>query len=162
MAYAMGFVLAPICGDLLGTFREEWAHYFRGNLPVKRDVDVTAKDLTDKNLILFGDPGSNSLILRALKRLPVKWTTKAFLLAGGKYDSATSTPSLIAPSPFGNRDHYVVINSGHSFHEAELNRLNYLLFPRNGDWSVISVSGSASATDPARVTKSGYFDEDWR
>ncbi|MES2789841.1 MAG: prolyl oligopeptidase family serine peptidase, partial [Planctomycetota bacterium] len=46
----------------LARFSEEWHHYMRGALPIKDDMAVTADDLRTRNLILFGDPGSNSWI----------------------------------------------------------------------------------------------------
>lgn len=46
----------------------------RGDLPVRNDTEVTEADVRDEHLILFGDPGSNSWIARALPDLPVNWT----------------------------------------------------------------------------------------
>ena len=61
---------------------------------------------------------------------------------------------LIQPNPLA-ADRYVVLNSGHTFGEKELASLNYLLFPRLGDWAVLKL--------PDRVPISaGYFDEQWR
>ena len=51
-------------------FRAEWDRYFRGALPVKNDVEVSDEDIATKNLILFGDPSSNSLIAQVLPSLP--------------------------------------------------------------------------------------------
>ena len=45
---------------------------------------------------------------------------------------------LIQPNPLA-AGRYVVLNSGHTFHEKELATLNYLLFPRLGDWAVVKV-----------------------
>lgn len=42
---------------------------------MKNDTDVTDADILRCNLILFGDPGSNSLIARVLPKMPVHWTT---------------------------------------------------------------------------------------
>jgi hypothetical protein len=60
----------------------------------------------------------------------------------------------------------VVLNSGHTFHEKELASLNYLLFPRLGDWAVLKVDGPAPAkpSEPLNeeVVKSGFFDEKWK
>ncbi len=50
----------------LKRFRNEWSKYFRGELPIKDDVEVTPQDLSSRHLILFGDPASNSLIAQAL------------------------------------------------------------------------------------------------
>ena len=59
----------------LKRFAYEWHRYFRGELLVKNDTDVTDADILRCNLILFGDPGSNSLIARVLPKMPVHWTT---------------------------------------------------------------------------------------
>ncbi len=152
----------------LKRFAYEWHRYFRGELPIKNDADVTKDDRNLRNLILFGDPGSNRLIREALPKLPIKWDAHQLQIAGASYSSVDHSPALINPSPLCERgwSRYVVINSGHTFHEAELNRLNYLLFPRLGDWAVIKVGPKTPATpsDPLdeEVIKAGYFDETWR
>src|SRR5262249_24912568 len=46
----------------LARFAGVWSKYLRGELPVKDDTEVTPDDIATKHLILFGDPGSNSLI----------------------------------------------------------------------------------------------------
>ena len=50
----------------LERFAKEWDRFFRGEIAIKDDVSVTAEDIATKNLILFGDPGSNRLIAQAL------------------------------------------------------------------------------------------------
>src|SRR5579864_2393232 len=46
----------------LDRFVKEWEKFFRGEVEVKNDTDVTDNVIRDKHLILFGDPSSNSLI----------------------------------------------------------------------------------------------------
>lgn len=149
----------------LRRFAEEWRHYFRGELPVKDDVDVTPEDVQSRHLILFGDPGSNLWIAKALPQLPLEWTQESLRLAGREFPSAGHVPALIAPNLLsGAGEHYVVLNSGHTFREAELAKLNYLLFPRWGDWAVLQtdvVRPAGSALED-RVLHAGYFDEDWQ
>src|SRR5262249_53453443 len=58
----------------LKRFADEWHHYFRGELPVKSDTEVTDEDIRTRNLILFGDPGSNRWIAKAIPHLPLAWT----------------------------------------------------------------------------------------
>jgi len=149
----------------LKRFAEEWHHYFRGELPVKDDSAVTEDDVHHKNLILFGDPGSNSWIAKTLPKLPLTWTAEKMTLAGKEYDAAEHVPALIAPNPLpGCERRYVVLNSGHTFRESELSKVNYLLFPRWGDWAVLQIDPSRDATAPAqeKVLQAGYFDENFR
>ncbi len=149
----------------LDRFAEEWRHYFRGELPIKNDVDVTTDDVQNRHLILFGDPGSNFWIANALPLLPVHWTRDTLRLGGREYPSVSHIPALIARNPLpGAGERYVVLNSGHTFRESELSLLNYLLFPRWGDWAVIQTD-AAPHTDQKwadRVRQAGYFNEQWR
>jgi hypothetical protein len=74
---------------------------------------------------------------------------------------------LIYPNVLSGKDRlYLVINSGHTFHEKELNSLNYLLFPRHGDWAVLKVGGKVpekpSELLEEEVLKAGFFDERWQ
>jgi pimeloyl-ACP methyl ester carboxylesterase len=151
----------------LERFQYAWARYMRGDLPVKDDVAVTPEDLRDKHLVVFGDPGSNSLLAQALPRLPLRWSQGTFELGGETFSSAEHAPVLIAPNPLSvNR--YMVVNSGHSFHEKEFAAFNYLLFPRLGDCAVVKPSPGSSAeqkptdTPNGEVLRAGYFTEDWQ
>jgi pimeloyl-ACP methyl ester carboxylesterase len=149
----------------LRRFAHEWHHYFRGELPIKNDVDVTPADVQGRNLILFGDPGSNSWIANVLPYLPLTWSKESLRLGGQRLASSEHFPALIAPNPLpGAGEHYVVLNSGHTFRESELAKLNYLLFPRWGDWAILKIDSARSATEPLEdhVLQAGYFDEQWQ
>lgn len=150
----------------LKRFQYEWHRYFRGDLPIKNDTEVTEEDLRTANLILFGDPGSNPWIRKALPRLPVRWTQKEVRLGKHTYPAADHAPAFIQPNPLpGAKGRYLVINSGHTFHEKELASLNYLLFPRLGDWAVLKVDGKipGSPSEPLveAPVRAGFFDERW-
>jgi hypothetical protein len=148
----------------LERFSREWGRYFRGELPVKDDTAVTEEDARRFHLILFGDPGSNAWIARVLPRLPVRWTREECAIGETRAPAAGHAPVLVQPNPFA-AGRYVVLNSGHTFHEQELATLNYLLFPRLGDWAVVKVPGKVPG-DPSRplgeeLVGSGFFDEQW-
>lgn len=145
----------------LERFRYEWAKFFRGDVPVKADVDVTSEDIAGKNLILFGDPASNSLIAQVLDGLPLTWNEKNITFAGKTYASGSHVPVLIYPNPL-NPSRYVLLNSGHTFHEKDFEGTNALLYPRLGDWAVLSLGmGEEVPLDPA-VAAAGLFDEYWQ
>jgi hypothetical protein len=148
----------------LRQFAHEWSRYFRGELPVKADTAVTPEDVRRHHLILFGDPGSNRWIRRVLPYLPIRWTRAECAIGTTKVGAADHVPVLIQPNPL-TLGRYVVLNSGHTFHEEELSTLNYLLFPRLGDWAVIQIAdGDRNApTDPlgGTVMRAGFFNESW-
>ena len=86
----------------LKRFAYEWHRYFRGELPVKDDTDVTEDDVRRCNLILFGDPGSNRWIARVLPKLPLHWTRDELQLGGERYSAADHVPLLIQPNPLAD------------------------------------------------------------
>jgi predicted esterase len=145
----------------LRRFQEEWSRFLRGELPVKDDVDVTPEDIAKHHLILFGDPSSNSLIEQVLPRLPLGWTKERITWQGRDYDSSTSVPVMIYPSPLVN-ERYVVLNSGHTFHEADFRGTNALLFPRLGDFALLKLKGDKNDPLAAEVQWAGLFDDFWR
>src|SRR5262249_53625746 len=83
----------------LERFRQEWAKYFRGELPIKRDFDVTNEDIASRHLILFGDPSSNSLIAQVLDALPLTWSEKILVFNDKKYTPHDHLPAMIYPNP---------------------------------------------------------------
>lgn len=138
----------------LKTFADVWDRWMRGDLPIKDDVDVTPEDIEGKHLILFGDPGSNSLIARVLPELPLTWDRSTVAL-DGKFPAADHAPVLASASPL-NKGRYVVINSGHTFGNDAFAGSNALLYPRLGDYSVFQIG------EKEEVRANGYFDEKWR
>jgi predicted esterase len=145
----------------LRRFRAEWAKYFRGELPVKDDSDVTSEDLSTRHLVLFGDPSSNSLIGQVIDALPLQWTKEAITFAGKKYPAASHVPALIYPSPL-NPTRYLVLNSGHTFHAADFEGTNALLYPRLGDYAVLRLAGTERDPLAVEVATAGLFDEYWQ
>ena len=138
----------------LDRFGETWNRSLRGDLTVKADVDVSADDIETKHLILFGDPGSNELIARALPGLPLTWDESTLGL-DGKFAAADHAPVLVTSSPL-NRGRYLVLNSGHTFGPDAFKGSNALLYPRLGDYAVFRVGGADE------VRAGGYFNERWR
>ena len=137
----------------LDVFSSNFAKWLRGDVRAKDDRAVTASDIADYNLILFGDPGSNSIIARALAKLPIQWTKTEITIGTQTFGAADHIPVLIFPNPL-NPKRYVVINSGHTFGDEDLRGTNAWLYPRLGDYSVLKPNGE--------IEMSGFFDESWR
>jgi dienelactone hydrolase len=122
------------------TLERDFAKWLRGDPPMIDDTAVTPALARDKNLVLFGDPSNNSVIRRLAGKLPVKWEPGRLLV-------------LVCPNPEAP-SRYVVLNSGHTFGEAEFKGTNALLFPRLGDYAVLDAEG--------KVVRAGLLDENWR
>jgi predicted esterase len=145
----------------LERFRKEWSLYFRGELPIKEDVEVEPMDIATRHLILFGDPSSNSLIGQVQDGLPFKWTKEKITWDGKDYAAGEHVPVLIYPSPL-SITHYVVLNSGHTFHAADFQGSNALLYPRLGDYAIMKLTGDKKDPLAVEVSKAGLFDDFWK
>ena len=137
----------------LDVFRQNFAKWLRGDVRLKDDRAVAASDIADYNLILFGDPRSNSVIGQIVGKLPIRWTDTEIVVGTEKFSAADHVPMLIYPNPL-NPKRYVVINSGHTFGDADFRGTNAWLYPRLGDYAVVTADGT--------VALSGFFDERWQ
>jgi dienelactone hydrolase len=137
----------------------EWIHFFRGEPRVKDDTDISADDITNNNLVLFGDPSSNAVYRRIADRLPIRWTATGVTVGAERFD-ANHAPVLIFPNPL-NAKRYVVINSGFTFHDQSNNDMQS---PKLPDWAIVDVTkpGNNYKYLPLFVEAQGFFDELWR
>ncbi len=143
-------------------FREGWGRYCRATLPETTDAALTAADIHDKNLYLFGDPGSNAVLRRLLPKLPLRWTRDTITLAGKTFSSHDHLPILIFPNP-ENPQRYVVLNVGFTFSRADMDGSNSQQYPHLPDYAVLRIAPEAYTDDRAKNTElAGFFDENWQ
>ncbi len=138
----------------LDRFAQEFPEWMRGDVPVTTVSRVTRAEEGSHNIVAFGTPATNPLIARAVKTTPIRWTAQAIVVGDRKFDSATHMLSMIYPNP-ENPKRYLVINSGHTFHEADFKGTNALLYPRVGDWAVTDIA-------TGKVVAEGVFDRNWK
>ncbi len=148
------FMDAFLCVNPPRQFAAEYAKWMRADLRVKDAGAVTSQDIAANNLILFGDPSNNKLIAKIAKNLPIQWKKGQIVLGDKKYSATEHTLALIYPNPL-NPKKYVVLNSGHTFHEADFKGTNALLYPRLGDYAIIRRSDN-------KVVEAGLFTDDWQ
>jgi hypothetical protein len=145
----------------LSRFEQEFDKWMRGRIQVVDDTDVTQELIAHRNLVLFGDPGSNSLLSKVLDDLPIDWTEDGISVDGKTYDPATHGLSLIYPNPL-NPQRYVVINSGMTTHEKDFKASNSWLFPKLGDIAVQSFERQEDDSFAESVEWATLFDSDWQ
>lgn len=146
----------------LNTFREGWGRYCRATLPETTDTALTAADIRDKNLVLFGDPGSNAVLRRLLPKLPLRWTKDTIILAGKTFSAHDHLPTLIFPNP-ENPQRYVVLNIGFTFSRADMDGSNSQQYPHLPDYAVLRIAPDAYTDDRSKNTElAGFFDENWQ
>lgn len=134
--------------SVLEQFRREFELWFRGEVRVVDDTAVDERLIADHNLILFGDPGSNAVLRRVLPDLPIQWTADAITIGGQSWSADTHGIRLIYPNPLNPR-RYIVINSGHTMHDADFRASNAWLFPRAGDVAIQRIPADNAAGKPA-------------
>jgi len=139
--------------EMLGRLQHDFSKWLRGEPRVKDDRAVSGSDIANNNLILFGDPWSNSVIAQVIRKLPIEWTKEKITLAGRTVDASSHAPVLIYPNPL-NPNRYVVINSGHTFSDADWRGTNANLYPHVGDYALIGLADQA-------IVHSGFFNEHW-
>ncbi len=145
----------------LERFKQEWSKYMRGDIRIVDDKDQFLSSNHEAGMILFGDPGSNQVIKELLPHLPFKWTQKTITWRGKEYDAAIHVPVMIRPNPEARTHTYIVLNSGHTFHKADFEGTNALLYPRLGDWALLKVKDAKKPLEVEVVT-AGLFDERWK
>ncbi len=141
------FVEGPAGNARMERFAADYRKWLRAEMPTKalRDSD---------HRVLFGDPASNPAIAAIIGKLPLEWNGDQIRIGGRTYDAKTHVPALVYPDPLAP-SRYVVINSGHTFSEAEFRGTNALLYPRLGDWAVVRL-------DDGEAVAAGYFNEQWK
>ena len=142
-------------------FSHDFDKWLRGQVPTVRDTRLTDEQLADHNLILFGDPASNSVLQRVLPQLPIVWEQNRLEVAGQSYDPQTHAVVLIYPNPLNPRK-YVVLNTGHTFGEKDFKASNAMLYPRLGDVAVLSIERKADGQFTETPVYAEVFNNRWQ
>jgi dienelactone hydrolase len=139
---------------------EHWRRHFRGDARVVNDVDLTDEMIQSSNIVLWGDPKSNSVLAKIADKLPIQWTADKVTVGEKSYDAKNHAPILIHPNPL-NLNRYVVLNSSFTFRDyAYLNNARQV--PMLPDWAVIDLNTPPNAIWPGKVVDANFFDEQWK
>jgi hypothetical protein len=145
----------------LGRVSGEWDKWFRGELRIAQDVTLADADIASRNLILFGDPGSNAVLAKIVDKLPLKWTKESLTIGGKTYPAGDHAVAMIFPNPL-NPSKYVVINSGPTVKADEYKKSNAWFFPRLGDAAALRIDfEAATATYRSTPVWSTIMNSDW-
>ncbi len=152
------------CETTMDQFAKLWDKHMRGTARIWESMSPHVIPHTHaSDLILFGDPGSNPDIAAILPNLPITWTKDELIVNGVKYDPKTHYPVLIYPNLTDSTvKRYYVLNSGHTFKDADFRGTNALLYPRLGDWAVLKPKPTKEDPGAVEVVAAGIFDEFWQ
>lgn len=139
---------------------EHWRRHFRGDARVVNDVDLTDEMIQSSNIVLWGDPKSNSVLAKIADKLPIQWSAETITVKDKTYDAKTHAPILIYPNPL-NQNRYVVLNSSFTFRDyAYLNNARQV--PMLPDWAIIDLTTPPNSVWPGKVVDANFFDEQWQ
>ena len=133
----------------------DWKRFFRGEMPTVADRDLTAKQIAESHIVVWGDPQSNSVLGKVIGKLPIKWDKRGLSVNGRLYGPTEAYPVIVYPNPL-NPEKYIVLNSGYTWYEHSAGS-NALHTPKLPDWGVVRV-----ADGPQQVLDAGFFDESWQ
>jgi len=137
----------------------EWHRQFRGNVILMDDDELFHSYVTEANLILWGDPKSNSFIAKIAGSLPIEWNEKGIRIKDKSWPSDKFVPVLIYPNPF-NLKKYIVLNSGFTFSEFG-HMSNSMQNAKLPDYAVLDMSVPITERIPKGVAHAGFFGERW-
>jgi pimeloyl-ACP methyl ester carboxylesterase len=137
-----------------------WRRQFRGTPRIADDRDVTPAEIASKNLILWGDAASNSLLAQIADKLPIREEGAQIAAGSQRFDAAHHVPILIYPNPL-NPNRYIVLNSGFTFREhADMS--NALQIPMLPDWAIVDIRTLPNDDWPGKMAAGDFFDEEWK
>lgn len=136
-----------------------WRRQMRGDAVVKRDTEITGKDIAESNLILWGDTQANELLAKIADKLPIRWDADNVTIGSRKYEAAHHAPVAVYPNPL-NPEKYIVLNSGFTYREYDyLNNARQV--PKLPDWAIIDVRTPPGPRYPGKVVDADFFGEKW-
>jgi hypothetical protein len=139
----------------LNRFTAMFTRDYCGDARQKADRDITAADIANSNLVLFGDPGSNKFLAKIADQLPIKWTKDSITVGDKTYSAADHVPVLIYPNPL-NPKRYIVLNTGLISGGGGNSVQGY------GDFAILEVTRQADGKIADKVAQDGLFDESWK
>ncbi|HWB04711.1 MAG TPA: prolyl oligopeptidase family serine peptidase [Verrucomicrobiales bacterium] len=138
---------------------EHWRRHFRGDSRVKNDAEVTDEDIKSANLVLWGDPSSNSVMAKVAPKIPVSWSSTEIKAGTKAFPAADHALICIYPNPL-NPERYVVFNSSFTFREYDyLN--NARQTPKLPDWAIIELNTPPGSRYPGGIPLADFFGEKW-
>ena len=138
---------------------EHWRRHFRGDARVKDDTAITDDDIKSANLVLWGDPSSNSVMAKVAPKLPITWSGSEIKAGAKTFPAADHALICIYPNPL-NPERYVVLNSSFTFRDYDyLN--NARQTPKLPDWAVIDLKTPPNSRYPGAIPAADFFGEKW-
>jgi pimeloyl-ACP methyl ester carboxylesterase len=144
-------------------FLTRWPSLMRGDVPVKSAKEITADDMKNHHLVLWGTPQTNSLLARATSHAdwpkPIEWNQQTIRFGEQSASASSHVPVFVLPNPM-HPQRYLVVNSGLTFREAH-DRTNSLQNPKLPDWAILDITAPPNNESAGKVVAADFFGEAW-
>jgi hypothetical protein len=144
-------------------FLTRWPSLMRGDVPMKSAKEITAEDMKNHHLVLWGTPQTNSLLAQATSHAnwpkSIEWNQQTIRFGDQSASAASHLPVFILPNPM-NPQRYLVVNSGLTFREAH-DRTNSLQNPKLPDWAILDITEPPNKESAGKVVAADFFGEAW-
>jgi len=132
----------------------------RMNFKIVPDKDVSNKDVTENNVVLFGNPETNEVLARMLDKLPIQANANNVSARNVKYSGDNVGFVLIYPNPL-NQEKYIAVFSGNT-----ANAINcfdkiwprFTSVPKDVDFGIFEIT---SGEDSVKWHLKGIFGTNW-
>jgi len=149
------------------SFAALWTQRFAAPPRGRDDRSVTAEDLADSNLILFGGPGDNTWTARVLPRLPVALDPDGTIRLGeNAYRGPHAGIKLCYPNP-ENPQRYVVLMAGttaesyRDIHARFGNWFDWIPYDARNHFDYALFDDQTVGRAPETFLTWGFFGESW-
>jgi hypothetical protein len=95
-------------------WRSETCGFRSADHPIRFDAQITDEDVRTRNLILWGNDKTNSVIARINAKLPVRLDGHKVIAGDRVYDYDDVALAMVYPNPL-NPERYVLIHSGNTW-----------------------------------------------
>ncbi|NQT85981.1 NPCBM/NEW2 domain-containing protein, partial [bacterium] len=144
---------------------DRWNRWARGKCRTKADKDVKPEDIEKHNLILVGDPATNSLVPRVMEGLPIRVEGNAIVFGAQRFEGDDLGMKVVYPNPL-NPKRYVALFTGTTWRGV------YQIVGRFGnwfDWGILDgwhwqdfAVFDDQSYSPETFLAVGFFDNDWK
>jgi hypothetical protein len=134
----------------------DWMIRVNGIVSIKNDSSVTDDDISSRNLVLFGNANTNSIIGRINNQLPIKFASGG-IVVGQRTFGGDAGVIMIAPNPLNQAKYVVMVGGSSASSYQAAGRMCVADLP---DYVVFD--SSAFSGKKLTFLAGGFFDKSWR
>ena len=146
------------------SFEQQWRSWQHVTCRMKSDVEVTADDISNYSLILFGNSSCNAITKKVNNHLPIRFEQNSIIAGEKRFSGDEVGLAMIYPNPL-NRKRYVVIQAGISWQGTSSivkrigSEFDYIIFDSR-TMGINVLQGNLTINGTPLLF--GFFDQDWR